>query len=121
MAGFGAKAMIEGLKSLESSPHVRILLSPHRDYLELRAYLRSQEWGLEHEEIFCEDGQFYPMLKVSKRASREVSPYGEEQWRSAAGEGYRERLLEKLSLHQNPRDQGYLKYLRKLTKLIENP
>lgn len=121
MAGFGAKAMIEGLQSLETASHLRVVLSPHRDYLDLRAYLRSQKWGLEHEEILLEDGQFYPVLVVAKAADREVSLYGEEQWNSMAGEGYRERLLEKLSLHQNPQDQDYLKYLRKLTKLIENP
>lgn len=121
MAGFGAKAMIEGLRVLETSTELSVILSPHRDTLELRAYLRSQAWGLEHEEIFVEDEQFYPVLKVSKRATREVSPYGEEQWGTEAGQGYRARLLEKLSLHQNPQDQGYLNYLRKLTESIENP
>lgn len=121
MAGFGAKAMIEGLKALETTADLRVILSPHRDTLDLREYLRSQNWGLEHEEIFLEDEQFYPVLKVSKRATREVSLYGEEQWRTEAGQGYRARLLEKLSLHQNPQDQGYLNYLRKVTESIENP
>lgn len=114
MAGFGGQGMVEGLRHLKMTSEARIVLSPHRDQLKVRSYLHSENWGLESEEILCEDGQFYQILVLSNQARSRVSLYGDEQWKTPAGQGYLNHLLDKLPLHQNPQDQGYLNYLRTL-------
>ena len=114
MAGFGGQGMLQGLRHLKTLSYSRIVLSPHRDQLKVRSYLHSENWGLEHEEILNEDGQFYQILVLGIEAKRRVSLYGEEQWESVAGKGYLNHLLDKLPLHQNPQDQDYLNYLRTL-------
>jgi tRNA A22 N-methylase len=114
MAGFGGQGMLQGLRHLKNVSHSRIVLSPHRDHLKVRSYLHSENWGLEHEEILSEDGQFYQILVLAKDARKRVSLYGEEQWESSAGKGYLSHLLDKLPLHQNQQDQDYLNYLQNL-------
>lgn len=114
MAGFGGQGMLQGLRHLKNVSHSRIVLSPHRDQLKVRSYLHSENWGLEHEEILSEDGQFYQILVLAKEVKKRVSLYGEEQWGSPDGKGYLNHLLDKLPQHQNPQDQGYLNYLRTL-------
>jgi tRNA (adenine22-N1)-methyltransferase len=114
MAGFGGQGMLQGLRHLKNFPESRVIISPHRDILAIRAYLSSEKWGLELEEILSESGQFYQILVLSQKADKNVSLYGKEQWASKDGQQYLDHLLEKLPLHQNSQDQDYLNYLRSL-------
>jgi tRNA (adenine22-N1)-methyltransferase len=92
----------------------RIVISPHRAILELRAYLQSSSFRLESEEIIEEDGQFYQILCLNLNVSLQISPFGIEVWKGEVGQRYRQHILEAFEIHKDPLSQALVRYLKSL-------
>lgn len=68
MAGLGAATMME---ILERNPtDISLLLSPHKDVIELRAWLADHHYQIVREKMI-EDSHFYPLLEVKKTKERQ--------------------------------------------------
>jgi tRNA A22 N-methylase len=114
MAGLGGEQIKETLMALapQLDANNRFVLSAHRDVLVMRKWLHDSGWTLVGEEVLSEDEREYEILVVeTRRGERRVSLYGEEQWKSPAGAILAQKLLDKLSIHQNPADRRFREYL----------
>lgn len=65
-AGMGGRLMISILeRGQELVKSMRqIILQPQSELSEVRAYLRSRGFVIECEDMVCEDGKYYPMMRV---------------------------------------------------------
>lgn len=114
IAGMGGKEIEKIVQQLipQLSREDRLVLSPHRNILELRQYLHDSSMGLLEERIFKEDGQFYQFLVLEKREElTKISPYGEEVFRGKIGEEYKKHLISTFKTHQDPLSKAFLTYL----------
>lgn len=94
----------------------RLVISPHRNILELRKFLNQTELGLLDEVSLREDAQFYQILCLIRDASLpKVHPYGEAIWRGTIGERYRQHQLGAFRGHQDELSKAYVTYLAQLT------
>ena len=117
IAGLGGEQIAGGLKhlgSVETDKQAKFILGPHRDWMNVRQALRELRWLVLHEEIFLEEGQFYPIIVAENRPAEPVSLFGTSWWLGSSGQAFREHLLRKLSSHQDLRDQELLTFLRDL-------
>lgn len=115
IAGMGGKEIAEILKHFESQMGVddQVVISPHRSVLLLRDYLFQSSFRLVTEEAFFEDGQFYPILVLSKIESLpRVTLYGENLWKGETGTAYKKHQIKFFETHQDPSSQAYLAYLK---------
>lgn len=72
-AGMGGRLMISILErgqALAGSMR-QLILQPQSEPGEVRAYLRSHGLRIEREDMVCEDGKYYPMLRVRPSAVKQ--------------------------------------------------
>ena len=115
IAGMGGKEIQEILKSLlpQLSSEDRIVISPHRNILELREWLSKSEFSLIEETSLHEDGQYYQIIVMTKTSNGpKVHPFGEGIWKSSVGEAYKAHQIGTFSIHQDPKARAYVAYLR---------
>lgn len=93
----------------------KIIISPHRKILELRAALRDMNLSLINEKVVLEDNQFYQILVLSpKGEGQKVSLYGEMLWKDETGAKYLDHQLRYFSLHREEASLKYVDWLKKL-------
>lgn len=68
MAGLGARTMMEILA--ENPVQIPLLLSPHKDVVELRAWLIEHGYQIIREKMIFE-GHFYPLLEIQPNRGKE--------------------------------------------------
>lgn len=118
IAGMGGKEIGEILTHLASYITItdRIVISPHRNILELRKYLLHSEFRLFDEVCLSENGQFYQILCLQKSdILPQVSLYGDKLWGDLSGKEYLKYLVNALKSHQDEDSRAYLKYLIQLS------
>ena len=117
IAGMGggeiADIVLKILPSLDSSS--KIVISPHRKNLELRALLRALPISLKKEEVLFEDGQFYPILELIPGEGPKVGLFGDAIWRGELGEIYRIHQIKYFSSHRDGASQEFVSYLKSLS------
>ena len=121
IAGMGGKTIINILKSWPSENLLncsQIVLSPHRNLLELRSYLHQENFKLVGERVLTENNQFYEVLSVTKSKNNgpRVSLYGEELWERPGSANYLKHQLGYLEYHRDSQSLAYLNYLKQLPK-----
>ena len=118
IAGMGGKETKEILSHLENDlgPSDLILISPHKNILEVRAYLNSSSYRLFKEAVILENQYFYQVIAIGLLPSMsKVSPFGTEIWQSPLGESYRLSLLKTFKGHQDPLSREFVAYLESLS------
>jgi tRNA (adenine22-N1)-methyltransferase len=121
IAGMGGKEIQEILKHLmdQLSEADRVVISPHRNILELRAWLSESPYNLFEETSLFEEGQFYQILVLTKAKGRsKVHPFGQAIWDSSVGSDYKNHQLGTFAIHQDPLSKAYVAYLRQLLSRI---
>lgn len=117
IAGMGGKEIGEILTQQCSDirDNTRVVISPHRNVLELRQRLKELGLRLETESLISENGLYYPVMVLSKNPSLpEVSPYGDEIWKSPLAKEWRDHQLRHFELHQDQLSKDYCSYLKSL-------
>lgn len=117
IAGMGGKEIREILESLKPqlSPPSRIIISPHRNILELRKFLNSSRYRLESESVLLDGEQFYQIIALSLDASLpEVGLYGSSLWSGEWGKAYREHQLRFFGAHRDELSRMYCNFLETL-------
>jgi tRNA A22 N-methylase len=118
IAGMGGKEIGEIIENLipQLSSADRVVISPHRNILELRQYLSTTELGLVNEFVIKEEGQFYQILCLVKSPEYPRVPlYGTNMWQDAVGGEYREHQLRTFRIHQDELSKAYIAYLNQIT------
>ena len=118
IAGMGGKEIQEIIKCLLPQLNIadRLVISPHRNILELRKYLHSSPLKLADEMSVFEDGQFYQVLCLQTSPELpNVSLFGEKVWQGLYGEEYRQHQLRSFNLHQDDAAMAFVAYLRQLS------
>jgi tRNA A22 N-methylase len=118
IAGMGGKEISEILTHLASyiTNSDRIVISPHRNILELRDYLFHSEYRLFDEVCLNENGQFYQILCLQKSGNLpQVSLYGDKLWADQSGREYLKHLVNALKSHQDEDSKAYLQHLIQLS------
>ena len=113
IAGMGGKEIGEIITHLLPNLDAtsRIVISPHRKILELRALLGELPLALVQEELVFEDGQFYQILCLRKGDGPKVHPYGRDIWKKEVGEQYRDHQMKHFRVHEDLASKGYMEYL----------
>lgn len=117
IAGMGGREIEKIFSHLypQLSSTDELIISPHKNIIELRAFLRNHEIFCESEELVLEDGQYYQILKLTKDNSfPRVSLYGEGLWQHSLGPEYQKQQLKHFSRHKDPQTLGYLSFLASL-------
>lgn len=119
IAGMGGKEIGQIISSLISQidHSSKIVISPHKNILELRSVLYSVSVSLVEEILVLENHQFYQVLVLKPDHlddRRRVSPFGEDIWRGSLGISYRDHLLKHFSAHRGDLSQEFVKYLNSL-------
>jgi tRNA (adenine22-N1)-methyltransferase len=118
IAGMGGKE-IESI-SLHLLNHLTpeddLVISPHRDILQLRERLHSSPFSLVKESLIFDEGRFYQVISLKVKGERKVHPYGEEIFQGEEGEKYRQHQIAAFTAHQDVRSREYVQYLRGLTQ-----
>ena len=117
IAGMGGKEIHEILLSLipQMKPDTRLVISPHRNILEVRAFLHQSIYRLENEFLVMEGGRYYQVitLNLDMRSPR-VSLYGDSLWRGPLGNGYLDQQLLHFKEHRDGLGRSYRLYLESL-------
>ena len=119
IAGMGGKEIQEIMKCLlhQLSPADRVVISPHRNILELRKYLNCSEFKLIDEVTVFEDGQYYQVLCLETSIGLpQVSIYGDKVWQGLVGEEYRQHQIRAFSLHKDDASKAYVAHLGQLSQ-----
>lgn len=113
IAGMGGKEIGEIIIHLLPNLDVtsRIVISPHRKILELRALLGELPLTLIQEELIFEDGQYYQILCLMKGEGPKVHPYGTDIWKNEVGEMYRNHQIKHFGVHEDLASKCYVEYL----------
>ena len=118
IAGMGGREIQEIIKNLlpQLTPFDRLVISPHRNILELRQFLQVSALRLVDEVAIQEDGQFYQILCLETSVQfPAVSLYGEKIWQGPVGEQYRQHQIRSIGLHQDQASKAYVSYLKLLS------
>ena len=118
IAGMGGKETKEILSYIEKDLNLSdlVLISPHKNILELRAYLNSSSFRLYKEAVIFENQYFYQVLAIGLLPSMsKVSPFGSEIWLSPLGQSYRLSLLKTFKAHHDPLSREFVAYLEGLS------
>ena len=118
IAGMGGKTIKDILEHLKTQPHVsRVVISPHKNILDLRRYLEESAYRLEDEVVVFEEGRFYQVLALTLDQSQpRVSRYGLKLWQGSVGEAYRQQQIDTFMSHRDSFSLDYLAHLRGLTR-----
>ncbi len=119
IAGMGGKEIGEIIQSLlpliDSSS--KIIISPHKNILELRVLLNQLPISLIDEDIVFENNQYYQLIVLrpdNSVSSSKVSLYGSLLWTKVHSENYRDHLLKYFVHHRGALSIGYVNYLKSL-------
>lgn len=118
IAGMGGKEIQEIIQNLlpQLNANDRLVISPHRNILELRKFLHTTELGLQDEVVLEEDGQFYQILCLIKSPDLPmISLYGNNIWKGLLGERYRLHQLQTFRQHQDGLSKAYVAYIAQLS------
>lgn len=118
IAGMGGKEIIGILDHLrpQLSSDDSVIISPHKNILELRKYLLESELRLKDESVISENGRFYQVLCLSLFSGHpKVSAFGEKLWLNSLGKSYRDYVLSTFSSHKDPLSMEFVHYLRHLS------
>ena len=118
IAGIGGNEIGGIIQNLipQLTPADRLVISPHRNILELRQYLNSTELGLVNEVVIKEEGQFYQILCLVKSSEYPSVPlYGTKLWQGAMGVEYRGHQIRTFGIHQDELSKAYIAYLTQNT------
>lgn len=124
IAGMGGKEIGEIVSHLyprlDSSS--RIVISPHRKILELRAHLNALPISLLSEKVIEEDGQFYQILELSHNPSgMKVPLYGDFIWSGETGSKYWDHQLKTFIHHKDLASLEYVNHLKSLNPSKTTP
>lgn len=115
IAGMGGKEIQDILKSLlpQLTIEDRVVISPHRNILELRAWLNESPFHLVDEKSLHEDGQFYQVIALTlAQSSSKVHPFGSAIWEGSVGNDYKKHQIGSFSIHQDALARAYVAYLK---------
>lgn len=117
IAGMGGKEIISILQELEkSSPYsYNVVISPHKNILEVREYLHSSRYRLKTEFVISDQGRFYQVLNLDFSSQDLVSSYGKDIWVGPHASSYRDYLLAVYENHQDSSGKAYFRFLKSLT------
>jgi tRNA A22 N-methylase len=118
IAGMGGKEIGEIITHLlpQLSAEDRLVISPHRNILELRKQLHLTDLKLVDEIVLKEEGQFYQIICLSKSSiGPKVSIYGSKIWDGPSGEEYRQHQIGTFSNHQDIASRDYVTHLKQLS------
>jgi len=118
IAGMGGKEIGEIISAIlpDLDERSKIVISPHRKILELRALLHELPLALISESVLFQDGQFYQIIVLRPQAEgSRVSLYGEELWKSETGLKYKEHQLKFFETHRDMASIRYVEFLRFVT------
>jgi hypothetical protein len=118
IAGMGGKeieSILESLK-LKLTPDDDVVISPHRDILQLRRWLHHSEFSLGNESLVWDEGRYYQVISLHLRGNEKVHPFGREIFSDERGEEYRIQQLRTFSAHKDVRSLEYADYLKTLTQ-----
>lgn len=93
-----------------------LVISPHRDLLQLREKLHHSDFSLGKESVIFDEGRFYQVLSLNLRAGEKVPIFGRDIFQGEVGENYRKQQLQVFSAHQDERSRSYTEYLNGLTQ-----
>ena len=119
IAGMGGKEIGEIIQSLlpviDSTS--KIIISPHKNILELRVLLNQLPISLIDEDLVFENNQYYQLIVLRPEhsiASSKVSLFGSVLWTKEHSENYRDHLLKYFVHHRGALSQDYVNYLKSL-------
>lgn len=119
IAGMGGKEIGEIVLSL--LPLIdytsKIIISPHKNILELRVLLNQLPVSLIDEDLVFENNQYYQLIVLRPElsiSSSRVSFFGSLLWTKEHGENYRDHLLKYFINHRGALSQDYVNYLKSL-------
>jgi tRNA (adenine22-N1)-methyltransferase len=118
IAGMGGREIIEILQAMEPQSDLRFncYISPHKNILELREYLKNSHFRLRDEFLIKDNGRFYQVIGLDFTTDGPmVSPYGDRLWHSSYAREYRNYLLDIYRSHKESKDQTYYRFLESLT------
>lgn len=124
IAGMGGLEIGEIIKNLlpQLDETSRIVISPHRKILEVRALLNALPICLLSEQVMIENGQYYQIIELGLTPNgMKVPKYGIDLWQSPLGEEYRQYQLKYFDYHKDLAAQEYVKYLKALKPLKSPP
>ncbi len=111
MGGQEIKSIVENLIP-QMTFKDRLIISPHRNILELRTYLSHSKLRLITEQVVFEDGQFYQILVLSLVEDYpKVHAYGDLIWNTETGESYRKHQIHHFKTHRSGQSEAYVLYL----------
>jgi tRNA A22 N-methylase len=118
IAGMGGKEIIEILDHMwpQLSNEDSVIISPHKNILELRKYLLESEFRLRDESLISENGRFYQVICLSlSNGYPKITAFGEKLWNDSLGKSYRDYILSTFSSHKDPLSMEFVHYLRHLS------
>ena len=111
MGGKEIQEIISHLRA-QLTPADRLIISPHRNILDLRTYLQASEYRLVDEVSVKEEGQYYQILCLTLDQNfGQVHPYGEKIWRTKVGSEYRQSQMKHFSFHRDQQSVAYTRFL----------
>ncbi|MFL5784454.1 MAG: tRNA (adenine(22)-N(1))-methyltransferase TrmK [Bacteriovoracaceae bacterium] len=118
IAGMGGKEIESILESLKKklTPEDDVVISPHRDILQLRKWLHHSVFSLGNESLVWDEGRYYQVISLNLRGNEKVHPFGREIFGDDRGEEYRIQQLRTFSAHKDVRSLEYADYLKTLTQ-----
>lgn len=118
IAGMGGKEILSIVSHLvgQMSELDDLVISPHRDLLQLREEFANSNLFLGSESLVFDEGRFYQVIRLTKRSGEKLHLFGKEIFNGPLGEKYREQQLSVFSAHQDVRSRNYVTYLRQLTQ-----
>ena len=94
-----------------------VVISPHKNILEVRAYLTSSRYHLKKEDVIQENQRFYQILALSLSPQHvRVSRFGEEIWQGPLAATYRSYILNTFKSHQDELSREFVTYLDGLSR-----
>jgi tRNA (adenine22-N1)-methyltransferase len=114
IAGMGGKEIQKILINLapQLNTEDRVVISPHRNVLELRHYLSSSDYRLIKEDLLEEQGHYYQLLCLSTANNLgKVSLFGEEIWKAEVARAYHSKLLNAYQSHQDEQSRLFHAFL----------
>ncbi len=118
IAGMGGKEIISICDHLRPVLNVGddLVISPHRDLLQVREHLHASSYSLGKEGLIFDEGRFYQAISLNVRPGEKVSLYGKEIFQGEVGEKYLRQQMDVFSAHQDVRSRSYATYLKSLTQ-----
>lgn len=118
IAGMGGKEIQDILQahSHQAVKETRWVISPHRNILELRRYLKNSQYRLEKEMLVEEAGRFYQVITLNRHpSSPAVHEFGSDIWQGSLGESYRNQQIAHFKQHRDELSMSYCQYLLALS------